>query len=249
MNWMREILGFYDLIMLNQLSTGQIALWHALMYINNKCSWNKWFSVSNQTLELYTGLERTTIFRSRNKLKQLNLIDFKANGTKATSYKLISCCTVQQDTQQETPQITNTRCTVQQETQQETQQVTQQETQRVTHTLNKQKETKQKETKKVSKKEKISDYNSIILENFQDEKLIATVYEFIKMRKLIKAPLTNRALELLIRKLKSMSNSDSERIAILEQSIGNSWKGVFELKGEIKIRQQTHDYNYGESFV
>ena len=40
--------------------------------------------------------------------------------------------------------------------------------------------------------------------NFTDEELKQTVYEFIKMRKAIKKPLTTRGLELMINKLKKI---------------------------------------------
>lgn len=90
MNYITEIKGFYDLVEMKRLSTGQIALWHALMYVNNKCYWEEWFTVPNLTLELLTGLTRQSISKNRNVLKQAGLIDFRSNGTKATSYMLKS---------------------------------------------------------------------------------------------------------------------------------------------------------------
>lgn len=93
MNYIAEIKAFYDLVMTNQLSTGQIALWHALMHINNKCAWQGWFSVPNLTLELHTGMSRQGIQKARNTLKQKGIIDFNPNGTKATTYRLLSMST------------------------------------------------------------------------------------------------------------------------------------------------------------
>ena len=97
MSYITEIKAFHDLVQLKQLSTGQIALWYGLMYINNKCNWIEWFSVPNQTLELNTGLTRQGIQKARNALKQLKVIDFKTNGTKATSYKLFTMSNSFQD--------------------------------------------------------------------------------------------------------------------------------------------------------
>ena len=88
MNYISQIREFYNLQMTKPLSTGQIALWHALMHINNKCAWKEWFTSPNMTLELLTGLTRQGINKARNTLKQLGFIDFKLNGTKATSYKV-----------------------------------------------------------------------------------------------------------------------------------------------------------------
>ena len=90
MNYIAEIKAFYDLVQVKQLSQGQIAVWHAVMYINNKCAWIEWFSVPNITLELNTGLSRSGIAKARNALKQYGLIDFKQNSTKATTYKMFT---------------------------------------------------------------------------------------------------------------------------------------------------------------
>ena len=90
MNYITEVKAFYDLILSKRLSTGQIALWHALMHINNKCAWAEWFTVPNRTLELLTGLSRQAISKNRNIMKQLGYLDFKSNGVKATSYMLNS---------------------------------------------------------------------------------------------------------------------------------------------------------------
>ncbi len=87
-NYIAEIRAFHELVQDKQLSTGQIALWYALMYINNRCNWIEWFTVANISLELNSGLSRQGIVKARNVLKQLNVIDFRSNGTKATSYKL-----------------------------------------------------------------------------------------------------------------------------------------------------------------
>ena len=60
-----------------------------------------------------------------------------------------------------------------------------------------------------------------------------TFMEFIKMRKLIKKPLTDRALKLIISKTKELANGNPDVMQkILEQSIQNSWQGVFALKDE-----------------
>ena len=82
--------------------------------------------------------------------------------------------------------------------------------------------------KKERKKE--TTYDAILVSYQLDPRLKKTILEFIKMRKLIKSPLSDYALELLIKKLEKMSPDVNEQVAILEQSIQNSWKGVFPLK-------------------
>ncbi|MDM8212811.1 DnaD domain protein [Enterococcus hirae] len=87
-NYIRQVQAFNDRLLSNPLSSGQIALWHALMHINNKCTWIEWFTAANLSLEALCGLSRQGIAKSRNVLKQEGLIDFKSNGTKATSYTI-----------------------------------------------------------------------------------------------------------------------------------------------------------------
>ena len=90
MNYLTEILAFYGLAQVTPLSPGQIALWHALMYINNKAGWSEWFTAPIISLELNSGLSRSGIKKCRAVLRQIGLIDFKENGAnKATSYKML----------------------------------------------------------------------------------------------------------------------------------------------------------------
>lgn len=104
MSYISEIKAFYDIVQTKQLSCGQISLWHCLMYINNKCGWEEWFSVPNITLELNTGLSRSGIGKARNVLKTLGLIDYKTNDRKATHYKLVALSKSVQDSEQESVQ-------------------------------------------------------------------------------------------------------------------------------------------------
>jgi len=54
--------------------------------------------------------------------------------------------------------------------------------------------------------------------------------DFKEMRKKIKKPMTNKAEELIINKLNKLSDNENIQIAILNQSIMNSWQGVYPLK-------------------
>ena len=92
---------------------------------------------------------------------------------------------------------------------------------------------------KTNKKEKKeTEFDSVINENFTDEELKQTIYEFIKMRKAIKKPLTTRGLELMINKLKKMTSNTNEQIQILNNSIMNNWLGIFPLKEEEKQKEK-----------
>lgn len=100
-----------------------------------------------------------------------------------------------------------------------------------------------------NKKEKRKTEFDLLIEGYtEDLQLRNTIYEFLKMRKAIKAPMTSNALKLMLNKLDRLAPNDihcDTRIAILEQSIMNSWKGIFELKEELKKKVVPEDRHYG----
>ena len=69
-------------------------------------------------------------------------------------------------------------------------------------------------------------------ENSFSDSLKSCLIDFIEMRKAIKKPMTVKALELLIRNLKKLTNLEEEQIAILNQSIEHSWQSVYPLKNK-----------------
>lgn len=77
------------------------------------------------------------------------------------------------------------------------------------------------------KKESIGDP---IKEFTDNEELRNALNEFVKMRKVIKKPLTQYALERNLKKLKSLSSDIQEQIMIVNQSVEHSWQGFFEVK-------------------
>ena len=89
---------------------------------------------------------------------------------------------------------------------------------------------KKKERKKASKK--TNDYDSIIDDMVKDEDIKEGLQEFLKMRKLIKKPMTDRALKQLINKLFSLSSNKEEQLQILDNSIINNWSSIYPLKKE-----------------
>lgn len=69
--------------------------------------------------------------------------------------------------------------------------------------------------------------------------LQAEIENFVAFRKGIKKPMTQRAIDLLHAKLTSLAGSDDKKkIAILQQSIFNSWQGVFDLKDGSQLVQE-----------
>ena len=62
------------------------------------------------------------------------------------------------------------------------------------------------------------------------EALQSAYLDFIEMRKKIKKPLTDRALQLIIGKVESLSSDIEIQIAIINQSVEHCWQSVYPLR-------------------
>lgn len=94
--------------------------------------------------------------------------------------------------------------------------------------------------KNIKKEKKKTEFDELIEVYTNDNDLKNTIYEFIKMRKAIRSPMTSNALKLMLNKLDKLSypNIDSQtKIDILNQSIMNSWKGIFQIKEDKKTNK------------
>ena len=88
-----------------------------------------------------------------------------------------------------------------------------------------------KESKKESIKERKHSGYDEILATIADDNLRDTYLEYIKMRKMIKAPMTDRALQMLINKVEQLEPGNTERQKLLlDTAILNNWKSVYPLK-------------------
>ena len=113
MNYLAEILAFNNWIRYNSgINKSDICLWHALMYMANRFYWKE-FNVPMLTLLSESKLTKNDLYKSRNKLKQFGLLDFKERGgNKSTIYKMnsvVSLYGTQNDTQNDTQIIIKTR--------------------------------------------------------------------------------------------------------------------------------------------
>lgn len=101
MNYLSISNNFARQIPMLNPTTGEIALFHALLDLKNidmrfkdktgkKKSWADSFDPTSATLQLYSGLSANGIVKAREKLKTLGLIDFKSRGRrKSTIYRLL----------------------------------------------------------------------------------------------------------------------------------------------------------------
>lgn len=100
-----------------------------------------------------------------------------------------------------------------------------------------------------NKESKKASYDKIIDEYTTNEELRQALIEFIKMRKLLKKPLSNNALSLNCSKLSKLANSDYEKIEIVNQSVMNSWLGFYPLKNEKQANNNKQGQQTGNPFL
>ena len=87
--YISEINAFYNELEIKPLSSSAIALWHALLHLNNRCGWKDSFSVPVGTLSLKSGLSERSISNARNELKTKGYIDFQSRGgNKSAVYQM-----------------------------------------------------------------------------------------------------------------------------------------------------------------
>ncbi len=155
-NYLAEILAFNNWIRYNSgINKSDICLWHALMYMANRFYWKE-FNVPMLTLLSESKLTKNDLYKSRNKLKQFGLLDFKERGgNKSTIYKMNSVVSLY-GTQNDTQIIT--------------QDMTQSMTQNVNilKTRNKKPETR---NKKEIIKEKFGEFENVLLSADELQKL------------------------------------------------------------------------------
>lgn len=99
-------------------------------------------------------------------------------------------------------------------------------------------------------KNKENNINNIvnIINAYTDNKdLKEAIKDFIKMRKTIKKPLTDRALKTILNKLDNFTDTDKGKILILEKSIENSWQSVYEIKEAPVNTGANKNFNYNSN--
>ena len=204
MNYLAEIVAFTEWKQVNTLPGNAIALWHELMAAWNKVAWAANFTVANGRLQADAGLSRKEFEHARQLLINLGRIHYKKSDrvNEAGRYTMI-------------PIVQKGQQKVQQEVIQEE------------HTRGNERGT----LNKPKRKPKI--INNLISEFAAgNEELDQAINDFVEMRKSIKKPITDRAIQMIFDKLNEFTNDDAEKIAVLNQSTMNSWQSVYELKNK-----------------
>ena len=170
--------------------------------------------VGTQQMAKDLGFTRQQIRTALNKLKSTNEITIKTTN-KYSVVTLVNWADYQTLDETPTNKITNTSTNEQPTS---NQQVTNKQPQRKND----------KNDKKVKNIKNYIDFNSLISTHSENTELQKAIIEFIEMRKSIKKPLaTERALLGILNKLKPYD--ELIQITMLDNSIMNSWQGVFPL--------------------
>ncbi len=94
----------------------------------------------------------------------------------------------------------------------------------------------QKDTNKNEKNVKNEKNNKNIGAKPEKTKLEKAIDDFKEFRKKIKKPMTDRAVELLIKNLDKLADNENTKIEILNQSILNGWQSVYPLSNQNQTR-------------
>ncbi|WP_217587487.1 DnaD domain-containing protein [Lentibacillus saliphilus] len=91
MNYIKELNAFRDWLLLTDVSTSAIALWHALMMINNSAGWKCRFNAPNSVVQQLTGLSKQGVANARAQLLEHEMIKYeKGKRGKAPVYQMVS---------------------------------------------------------------------------------------------------------------------------------------------------------------
>ena len=81
-------------------------------------------------------------------------------------------------------------------------------------------------------KEKVNQKESGLAPYGLSSELESEVKNFIAARKQMRKPMTDRAVELFIKRVQTLGNSDAERIAMIQTAIERGWQTVYPPKDE-----------------
>lgn len=87
----------------------------------------------------------------------------------------------------------------------------------------------------------LKELNNRVASYSDNPDLDLTIYDFINYRKEMKKPMSDIAIHKLLNRLDSLADDDETKIEILNQSMANSWIGIFPL-GEKKQNKKEIDW-------
>lgn len=240
MNYIAQLNAFDDSNRAIGLPSFSQVIYYKLVGINNRVQWAETFMVTNQRLMFEAGISNEkTLIRYRNILKQYGFIEF-VSGRKGqpTKYHLPILYEERGNTVLNTVKNAGEKIYTVPDTVKDTGYTTVK--QPVKRTVNRTAINKHKQETKTEKEKRKEKAGAFSLEVYtQNPELIDALKGFIEMRKQGKSPLTERAFTLALSQLDKLGRSDAEKIAIVNQTVMNGWKGFYALKQEVKQRGNT----------
>jgi|GEM_PF-3180882 len=128
MNYILQLNSFGDFVTQFPQPSKALAVYYALLHINNKCRWRRDFTVANLTLQSFCSISRSDLHKMRKVLIKNGLIEYhKGHGSQAGTYRIVCLYETQSGTQVDTQ--SGTQVDTQSGTQVDTQSGTQVDTQ------------------------------------------------------------------------------------------------------------------------
>lgn len=227
MDYIRQLNAFSNLSA-GILSSNEVNVYLRLFWWNNRCCWTEWFETTDSRLQIETGIVSPNTIRAiRNSLRQKGFIDFIPGKRRSpTKYKIIDLSqvterlpssfmsTIDINTDINTDIKTDIKPDINADIK--------------TDSIYKHKRKTETKTKKEKGKEKACAFS---FDSYtQNAELLEALEGFVEMRKKAKAPLTERAIKLALKELDKLAGTDEKKIAVVNQSVVNGWKGFYPLK-------------------
>ena len=226
MRYISQINGFWNWRRLNEINHAQTDLYFAILNCGNSCGWKSEFNIPNSTIIGMCQISSSELAKNRNLLIQKGLIRYK-KGNKGTagSYSIIPLYDNYSDSYSDSYLDSDMDSHSDSDM-------------GINH----------ENIPRVKSKSKSKNIPPIspedVFSQIEDKRLKTTLYDFEKMRKAIKKPMTNKSKELLLHKLSGMTENPNEQIEILNQSILNNWQGIFPLKDRTKNTKYDDDGDF-----
>ena len=90
-------------------------------------------------------------------------------------------------------------------------------------------------------KDNIKKSAEALFDEIEDEELKSLYIDFYEMRKKMKAPMTEKAVKLLINKVCSLEQDVERQKRLLNEAILHGWKSVYPLKDNVNARESSQE--------
>ena len=90
-------------------------------------------------------------------------------------------------------------------------------------------------------KDNIKKSAEALFDEIEDEELKSLYIDFYEMRKKMKAPMTEKAVKLLINKVGSLEQDVERQKMLLNEAILHGWKSVYPLKDNVNARESAQE--------